>query len=97
MICRKYLSMRILGWIFLPFMMIFKNWTQRSRLGNLFGSLFAFCMLTFYALLVVVSISGGTFMADIPLDLRGRGCGVYQKCKGAPATAVPTITATPTP
>ena len=89
--------MRILGWIFLPFVMIFKNWQQRSGVANLFGSIFALSMLSFYTLLVLVSINGGA-LADIPLNLRGRGCGVYQKCTGTAATAtLPPIPATATP
>ena len=66
--------MRILGWIFVPFVMIFKNWQQRSVVTNLFGSIFALCMLSFYTLVVLVSITGGAFLADLPLDLRGVSC-----------------------
>ncbi len=43
--------MRILSWIFLPFVMIFKNRQQRSIWGNIIGSLFAVSMLSFYILL----------------------------------------------
>ena len=85
--------MRILGWIFVPFVMIFKNWQQRSGVANLFGSIFALSMLSFYTLLVLVSVNGGA-LADIPLNLRGRGCGVYQKCPGTAATATIPPTAT---
>ena len=63
--------MRMLGWIFVPFVMIFKNWRQRSGLANLFGSIFALCMLSFYTLVVLVSLTGGAFLADLPLDLKG--------------------------
>ncbi len=89
--------MRTLGWIFLPFVMIFKNWKQRTGVANLIGSLFAICMLSFYTILIVGSLYGGA-LADIPFDLRGRGCGVYQPCKPAAATATPIPrTATPIP
>jgi uncharacterized metal-binding protein len=89
--------MRILGWIFVPFVMIFKNWQQRSGIANLFGSIFALCMLSFYTLLVLVSVNGGA-LADTPLNLRGRGCGVYQKCPGTVATKTATaVIPTPTP
>ena len=88
--------MRILGWIFLPFVMIFKNWQQRSGVANLFGSIFALSMLSFYTLLVLVSINGGA-LADIPLNLRGRGgCDKFRKCKQAQPTAT-TAARTPTP
>ena len=63
--------MRILGWIFVPFVMIFKNWQQRAVWANAIGSIFALCMLSFYTLVVLVSITGGAFLADLPLDLRG--------------------------
>ena len=65
--------MRILGWIFVPFVMIFKNWQQRAVWVNAIGSIFALCMLSFYTLVVFVSITGGAFLADLPLDLRGAG------------------------
>ena len=63
--------MRILGWIFLPFVMIFKNWQQRSVWVNIIGSLFAVSVLSFYILLLLVSLSGGTLLSSIPSDLRG--------------------------
>lgn len=65
--------MRILGWIFVPFVMIFKNWRQRAFWANAIGSIFAACVLSFYTLLVLVSLTGGAFLPDLPLDLRGRG------------------------
>jgi hypothetical protein len=30
-------------------------------------------VLSFYTLLVLVSLTGGAFLPDLPLDLRGRG------------------------
>ena len=63
--------MRILGWIFVPFVMIFKNWRQRAFWANAIGSIFAACVLSFYTLVVLVSITGGAFLADLPLDLKG--------------------------
>jgi uncharacterized metal-binding protein len=67
--------MRILGWIFVPFVMIFKNWQQRAVWANAIGSIFALCMLSFYTLVVFVSLTGGAFLADLPLDLRGVDAG----------------------
>ena len=63
--------MRILGWIFVPFVMIFKNWQQRAVWANVIGSIFALCVLSFYILVVLVSFTDGTFLASLPLDLRG--------------------------
>jgi hypothetical protein len=63
--------MRILGWIFLPFVMIFKNWQQRSVWNNIIGSLFAVSMLSFYVLLLFVSLNGGMFVSSVPSELRG--------------------------
>ena len=73
--------MRILGWIFVPFVMIFKNWQQRSVVANLFGGIFAACVLSFYTLLVFVSLTGGAFLADLPLDLRGLDAGCSKSDK----------------
>ena len=70
--------MRILGWVFVPFVMIFKNWRQRAFWANAIGSIFAACVLSFYTLVVVVSLTGGAFLADLPLDLRG----TYPGCTG---------------
>jgi uncharacterized metal-binding protein len=69
----KELFMRTLGWIFVPFVMIFKNWRQRAFWANVIGSLYALCMLSFYTLVVFVSLTGGAFLADLPLDFRGAG------------------------
>jgi len=66
--------MRILGWIFVPFVMIFKNWRQRAFWANAIGSIFAACVLSFYTLLVLVSLTGGAFLPDLPLDLRNAAC-----------------------
>ena len=77
--------MRILGWIFVPFVMIFKNWQQRAVWANAIGSIFALCMLSFYTLVVLVSITGGAFLADLPLDLRGTWpgtCTIPEKASG---------------
>ncbi len=84
--------MRILGWIFVPFVMIFKNWQQRSGLANLFGSIFAVCMLSFYTLLVLASINGGA-LADLPLNLRGR----YDRKQTHPTSTAIAPTPIPTP
>jgi hypothetical protein len=80
--------MRILGWIFLPFVMIFKNWQQRSVWGNIIGSLFAVSMLSFYVLLLFVTLNGGMFVSSIPSDLRGMPNKTYS---GPTYTARPTV------
>ena len=64
--------MRILGWIFLPFVMIFKNWQQRSVWVKIIGSLFAVSMLSFYVLLLFVTLNGGMILSSVPSELRGR-------------------------
>ena len=75
--------MRILGWIFVPFVMIFKNWQQRAFWANAIGGIFAACVLSFYTLVVLVSLTGGAFLADLPLDLRGMSyCTDKDKKKG---------------
>ena len=88
--------MRILGWIFLPFVMIFKNWQQRSVWVNIIGSLFAVSVLSFYILLLLVSLSGGTLLSSIPSDLRGMGgggCEDNYKPKWCPVEATNTAIA----
>ena len=72
--------MRILGWIFVPFVMIFKNRQQRAVWANAIGSIFALCVLSFYILVVLVSFTDGTFLADLPLDLRGKSCLYAKHC-----------------
>ena len=68
--------MRILGWIFVPFVMIFKNWQQRSVWGNIIGSLFAVSMLSFYVLLLFVTLNGGMVLSSVPSELRGMDDGL---------------------
>jgi len=70
--------MRILGWIFLPFVMIFKNWQQRSVWVNIIGSLFAVSMLSFYVLMLFVTLNGGMVLSSVPSDLRGAACEVVK-------------------
>ena len=68
--------MRILSWIFVPFVMIFKNWQQRSVWGNIIGSLFAVSMLSFYVLLLFVTLNGWMVLSSVPSELRGMGDGL---------------------